>query len=218
MNNLVNHFLGYDTLDSDEDRLKNIKNINKKLGNIGFNLWENRSCGVCIESSDIKSEIRQSFSCKDCNITRLERIHKVLIDFCKWYYKDYLPVKHAEGKAKTEKLRVLINDKLEQDGRFNRFKGGVGSDIWSTTDSLLNADGEEEVLGEFIRFKHELGGKGYGVVRITVYNPATNYNEGRIEMKIEISISSYCEWETFFEGFLSSPEDYHHIFKMIGLE
>ncbi len=98
------------------------------------------------------------------------------------------------------KLIEIIENKLHSDERFVFDGVGFNHGSWSTGDV-------------FFDFKKNIGGKGFGKVRIILFKEDS---EG-VEMKIEIWVPSYCEWYTFFEGFIESEDDYKRVLVMTGI-
>ena len=66
---------------------------------------------------------------------------------------------------------------------------------------------------DLLHLHKDIGKKGLGKVRIWVRADTCD----GIDLKIEIYLSSYCEWDTFFEGFLENLDDYHRVLVMLGI-
>lgn len=65
----------------------------------------------------------------------------------------------------------------------------------------------------FIDLKKNIGKKGLAQVKVTFLEETS---EG-VEIKIEMELASYCEWETFFEGFVDNESDFERVLIMIGI-
>ena len=95
-----------------------------------------------------------------------------------------------------------ITNILIKDNRFNL----IGNHLWATRTNF-------EDIGEFIFLKKHLAGKGYGSFEIQLFQE----NEQGVEIKIKMYVPSYCEWNTFFEGFVENENDFIRLMVMLGL-
>lgn len=103
-------------------------------------------------------------------------------------------------------LTTQISDILNADDRFHYKGRGANLGVWLTTDN-------EEAPTELIRLHKNLASKGYGAFKITLFNE----NIQGLELKIEMFVPSFCEWETFFEGFIQTKEDFNRVLIMLGI-
>lgn len=63
-------------------------------------------------------------------------------------------------------------------------------------------------------FKRLHSGKNPSGVRILIFSEE---DTELVNLKIEIYLNSYCEWTTFFEGWIDNMEEFEIIFKAVGL-
>jgi len=95
---------------------------------------------------------------------------------------------------------------LDSDTRFKYRGHGANLGIWSTSEMV-----KDDI--EFYDFKKDVAHKGFGAVRIWVYEE----NQDGLNIKIEIYVPSWCDWDTMFEGYLETPEDLNTIIRLIGI-
>lgn len=98
-------------------------------------------------------------------------------------------------------LLQQVKEIINSDNRFHYIGRAANEGVWETDPD------------SFITFSKNIARKGYGKARLTIFQQ----NENGLEIKIQIYIPSYCEWDTFFEGFLETIDDYHTIIKLIGI-
>lgn len=101
-----------------------------------------------------------------------------------------------------------IKEILEEELKFNYLGRGNNLGIWATYKK-----GDEEYDG-MIDLKKDIGGKGYGTVRLFIFGST----EQGVEIKIEIYLASYCEYYTFFEGFVETIGEFNTILKCLGIK
>jgi len=101
-----------------------------------------------------------------------------------------------------------IKEKLNSDERFNYLGRGANEGCWATRKK------GEDSPGKFIDLKKNLARKGYGAFEIMLFEES----EEGVELKITMYVPSYCEWDTFFEGFVESESDWDRVMVMLGLE
>jgi hypothetical protein len=106
---------------------------------------------------------------------------------------------------KDNKLYEKCKSILESDDRFYYRGRGANLGVYSTS--------ENQEVG-FINFTKNLARKGYGAVTITFFEES---KEG-LEIKLDVYLPSYCEENTFFEGFLESIEDFNSVLRMLGIK
>ena len=97
---------------------------------------------------------------------------------------------------------------LLSDGRF-RYNGYTGTH-WITT--WEKGDEDQGGLVDLCR-EHSL--KSLAKIRVLVFS--NRYSEEGLNFKIELNLSSYCEWETFFEGWVDSLDEFRLILKSVGI-
>lgn len=100
-----------------------------------------------------------------------------------------------------------IKAKLDSDARFHFLGRGANEGVWATREK------GEEGCGNFIELKKNLAKKGYGAFEIYLYEET----EQGVEFKVRMYVPSYCEWDTFFEGFLENENDFERVMIMLGL-
>ncbi len=95
---------------------------------------------------------------------------------------------------------------LNEDERLYYRGRGANLGVWSS--SKKGTDYHNTTIDFF----KNMGKKGFGAVRITLFE------EGKdgLEMHVEYHLPSYCEWHTFFEGFIENIDDLNRMFVMIG--
>lgn len=100
-----------------------------------------------------------------------------------------------------------IKEKLNADKRFNFLGRGANQGVWATRER-----GSDEI-GEYIQLKKDLAQKGYGAFEIYLFKES---DQG-LEFKVRMYVPSYCEWDTFFEGFAESENDFDRVLVMLGI-
>jgi len=66
---------------------------------------------------------------------------------------------------------------------------------------------------EWTTFNKNIANKGFGMVRVNILSES----EDGIEIKISIYVPSYCDYDTFFEGWLQDEKDIHTVIRLIGI-
>ena len=106
-------------------------------------------------------------------------------------------------------LQKEIVEYLLSDSRFF-YIGYNGTHFIS---SWEKGDKEE---GDFIYLKKDHSGKSSAKVEINIYTD--KYDSKEVEFKIRLYLTSYFEWETFFEGWAENLEEFKLAIKMVGLQ
>lgn len=101
-----------------------------------------------------------------------------------------------------------IKQLLEEDDRFYYHGNGNNLGVFASYKK-----GEKEYEG-MIDLKKDLGQKGYGTVRIFLFKE----DKQGLELKIEIYLPSYCQYYTFFEGFIENEIEFNLVLKMLGIK
>jgi len=101
----------------------------------------------------------------------------------------------------------IIKAKLNADERFHYHGKGANEGLWATREKGDNT------VGELIHLKKNLANKGYGAFEILLFQE----DENGLEIKIQMYVPSYCEWDTFFEGFAENENDFDRIMVMLGI-
>lgn len=117
-------------------------------------------------------------------------------------------IKNRQMKYKND-LQKEIVEYLLRDERFH-YIGYTGTH-WITT-----YEKGDKYEGSYIEVdEHRLhSGKGLAKVRFLVFSQDDSPLQN---MKIELSLNSYCEWDTFFEGWVDSLDELKLIMKCLGL-
>lgn len=98
-------------------------------------------------------------------------------------------------------------EKLNSDHRFHYHGKAANGGVWMT-----RPKGTDDGQG-MIDLKKPHSGKRTGEVRVYFYG----IDDDGLEMKIEIYLPSYCEYYTFFEGFIETENDFDRVFVMLGI-
>lgn len=109
----------------------------------------------------------------------------------------------------TNELQKQIVEQLQADDRFY-YHGYTGTFFFMSYEK-----GEPEYCSfptEDLKRLHS--GKNPSGVRILIFSES---NTELVNYKIEIYLNSYCEWYTFFEGWVDNIEEFNIIFKAVGL-
>lgn len=86
---------------------------------------------------------------------------------------------------------------------------GSQSTVWcSSSEDLKNY--------QFLDLHREQSGKSLALVRILVFSN-TGKKETEVNLKIELYLNSYCTWDTFFEGWITSIDNLKTILQSVGL-
>jgi len=95
------------------------------------------------------------------------------------------------------------------------YKGrGANNGIWESW------KGKEETMCDNAQWVHLTKPHSWNDsahIRVYYYiNQYPEYWQGH-EIKIEMNILSYCEWETVFEGWIDNVDELKQIFKFVGI-
>ena len=115
-------------------------------------------------------------------------------------------------KIKNE-LQQEIIEFLESDNRFEYQWLMIGGNSFTTS----NYNKESENC-DFIELKLPFSGKTLAAVKIHLYND-WDYDEPKdaVKVKIEMYLNSYNMWETFFEGWIWTLDEFKFILKSLGI-
>lgn len=103
-------------------------------------------------------------------------------------------------------VREQIIDYLHTDERFYHHGKTV-------TDFFMSWEKGDKYQGDFLDLKKSHSGKTLAKAQILVF---TNDCE-EVELKVELYLNSYLEWETFFEGWVENLDEFKTVLKMVGL-
>lgn len=104
---------------------------------------------------------------------------------------------------------LTLSRKERPEERLFYYTGCTGT-IW-----LSGNPESSEAVSKFTELYRTHSGKGLVGVRVLVYS--NNYDEKEVNLKIELYLNSYCEWDTFFEGWITSIDNLKIILQSVGL-
>lgn len=104
-------------------------------------------------------------------------------------------------------LTIPVKDKPEE--KLLHFNGYSGT-IWLSGNPKSSED-----VSQFYELYRTHSGKSLAGVRILVYSNV--YKEADVNLKIELYLNSYCEWYTFFDGWIPDITELKTILQSVGL-
>jgi hypothetical protein len=109
------------------------------------------------------------------------------------------------------KLQQEIVEQLSKDVRFY-YHGYTGTFFFRT---IGEVDKEDSFSGDFLELNKRQSDKSLAKVRFYIHTDRFETKE--CHFKIEMYLNSYCDWDTFFEGWVESIEEFNLILKSVGL-